>query len=475
MLKRFSLRFSLFLLFSDIALVVFALLLSTRARVSIPLGVPAPGFDFALPAPVYVIAPLIWVITFIATNIYEPKHTVRLVNELQLVVQTTVFAWLLLAGLLYMTYRNVSRVQMIYFIVFLLALICTHRVVLRAIFKLRGGRRYANRRVLIVGSGPIGQDVARMVQSHVWAGLYLVGFVADDTLRTAGDGDNAALIKPVLGPLDATLDIVEQHQISEVIIALPAQAQRTVRTLMYDLQWLPINIRLVPDYFDLAFLHVQVEDFGGMPLLSLKEASLTPFQRLTKRIFDIILTGLAMVAALPLMGLIAIAIKRDSSGPALLKQARIGEGGLTFKMYKFRTMVVDADKRLSEVITHDDAGNIIHKQANDPRVTPVGHLLRRLSLDELPQLFNVLRGEMSLVGPRPEMPWLVDKYEPWQRKRFEVPQGLTGWWQISGRADKPMHLHTEEDLFYIRNYSLWLDIQIIWRTIGVVLSKRGAY
>jgi lipopolysaccharide/colanic/teichoic acid biosynthesis glycosyltransferase len=131
-------------------------------------------------------------------------------------------------------------------------------------------------------------------------------------------------------------------------------------------------------------------------------------------------------------------------------------------------MVRNAEELQSQVETADADGNLIHKTKDDPRVTRVGRLLRRFSLDELPQLFNILAGTMSLVGPRPEMPWLVDRYQPWQRKRFAVPPGLTGWWQVSGRSDKPMHLHTEDDLYYIQNYSIWLDLQIIVRTIWVV-------
>jgi lipopolysaccharide/colanic/teichoic acid biosynthesis glycosyltransferase len=144
-------------------------------------------------------------------------------------------------------------------------------------------------------------------------------------------------------------------------------------------------------------------------------------------------------------------------------------------MWKFRTMVPDAEEQQDDLLMKISEGQIVHKHVDDPRVTKVGRFLRRFSLDELPQLYNVLRGEMSLVGPRPEMPWLVDRYDSWQRKRFAVPQGLTGWWQIMGRSEKPMHLNTEDDLYYVYNYSLWLDIQILIRTPIVVLQGKGAF
>jgi lipopolysaccharide/colanic/teichoic acid biosynthesis glycosyltransferase len=144
-------------------------------------------------------------------------------------------------------------------------------------------------------------------------------------------------------------------------------------------------------------------------------------------------------------------------------------------MYKFRTMVKDAEKMQPMVQRLDADGNPVYKHPDDPRITRVGRVLRRLSIDEFPQLFNVLRGTMSLVGPRPEMPYLVEKYQSWQRKRFAVPQGATGWWQIHGRSDKPMHLHTEDDLYYVQNYSIWLDIKILVRTVWIVLRGKGAY
>ena len=183
----------------------------------------------------------------------------------------------------------------------------------------------------------------------------------------------------------------------------------------------------------------------------------------------------ATLLLLPLMGLVALMVRLDSSGPVLFRQMRVGENGRLFAMYKFRSMVNGAED-LQEVVNEENGdGALIHKKPDDPRVTGVGRLLRRTSLDELPQLFNVLKGEMSLVGPRPELPWLLDQYEPWQHKRFAVPQGMTGWWQVNGRSDKPMHLHTDDDLYYVQNYSLWMDIYILLKTPWVVLRGKGAY
>jgi lipopolysaccharide/colanic/teichoic acid biosynthesis glycosyltransferase len=173
--------------------------------------------------------------------------------------------------------------------------------------------------------------------------------------------------------------------------------------------------------------------------------------------------------------IIALAIRLDSPGPALFKQKRVGENCQLITVWKLRTMVQNADDLLPQVIQETPDGQVIHKQPDDPRVTRMGRFLRRFSLDELPQLWNVLKGEMSWVGPRPELPWLVERYEGWQRKRFAVPPGITGWWQVSGRSDRPMHMHVEDDLYYIHNYSIWLDLRILWRTIGVFLSGKGAY
>jgi lipopolysaccharide/colanic/teichoic acid biosynthesis glycosyltransferase len=203
--------------------------------------------------------------------------------------------------------------------------------------------------------------------------------------------------------------------------------------------------------------------------------ALTDTQRLVKRTFDLLITLLLFLPSLVVMGMIAVAIRLEGPGAILLRQKRVGENGRMFKIIKFRTMVPGAENLRHLVEHYDEVGRLIHKTSDDPRVTRVGLFLRKTSLDELPQLINIIRGEMSLVGPRPELPYLVEQYEPWQRKRLAVPQGLTGWWQVNGRSDKPMHLHTEDDLYYIQNYSLMLDIQILLKTVIVVLRGRGAY
>ncbi len=211
-------------------------------------------------------------------------------------------------------------------------------------------------------------------------------------------------------------------------------------------------------------------------MFDLRAPVLDEYQRMVKRAFDLGVTIVSLPPALLVMGVVALAIKLDSPGPVFYRQKRVGENGRLFEMIKFRSMVKNADELRHLVEEAGPGGKVIqHKTAHDPRITRVGAFLRRTSLDELPQLFNVLRGEMSLIGPRPELPHLVDKYELWQRKRFAVPQGMTGWWQVNGRSDKPMHLHTEEDLYYVQHYSLWLDLQILVKTVWVVLRGKGAY
>jgi exopolysaccharide biosynthesis polyprenyl glycosylphosphotransferase len=231
----------------------------------------------------------------------------------------------------------------------------------------------------------------------------------------------------------------------------------------------------VPDYFAMALNRASIDSLAGMPMIDLRAPSLTDYERFIKRIFDLTFTFLALPFVLPLMGLIALLIKLDSKGPVIFQQKRVGENGHLFDMLKFRSMVQNAEEMRSLVEREDNDGHLHqYKNDKDPRITRVGRFIRRASLDELPQFFNVIRGDMSVVGPRPELPQFVERYETWQRRRFAVPQGITGWWQVNGRSEKPMYQNTEDDIFYIQNYSIFLDFQILFKTILTVIWRKGA-
>jgi lipopolysaccharide/colanic/teichoic acid biosynthesis glycosyltransferase len=210
-------------------------------------------------------------------------------------------------------------------------------------------------------------------------------------------------------------------------------------------------------------------------VIAYEDTVISSRQRVAKRLIDLSFAFLLAVLAAPLMAAVACAIWLERDGPILFRQQRVGEGGRLFTMYKFRTMIPGAEQQQWAVGRPSETGSIIYKTAADPRVTRLGRWLRRTSLDELPQLWNVLRGDMSLVGPRPELPWLVAQYERWQYRRLAVPQGMTGLWQVRGRSQNPMYLFTEMDIQYVDNYSIWLDLSILVKTPLVVLRGIGAY
>jgi len=318
-----------------------------------------------------------------------------------------------------------------------------------------------------VGTGEVAARVAHEIKTRLGESVLIIGCI---------DNEPGALPEglSLLGNLDDAPELVRAQVVDEVIVALPASQYLAVEKLVYDLLTLPVRLRLVPDYLRLVVVQSSVESLGGIPLIGLREPRISGIAWVVKRAFDVLATAVMLLLGWPALLLIAIAIRLDSPGSVIFKQQRVGENGQLFWMYKFRTMCQDAEARGPQ-LGFDDKGRPVYKWAQDSRVTRVGHLLRRTSLDELPQLFNVVRGDMSLVGPRPEMLFLVERYDSWQRQRLAVPPGITGWWQVSGRSDLPMHLNTQFDLYYIRNYSLWLDVKILAKTVWVVIRGRGAY
>jgi exopolysaccharide biosynthesis polyprenyl glycosylphosphotransferase len=310
--------------------------------------------------------------------------------------------------------------------------------------------------------------VQTRVDLHRHLNVEFVGFLDDDPKKRQDD-------PLVLGCIDDIRPVITGEHVTDVVVALPSRAHERVNQVTTLLEAVPVRVWVVPDYFQFFLRQARMEDFLNIPMLNLRAPALTESERLVKRGFDLVVGLLLLVPFGLMMLLCALLIWLDDGLPILYRQKRVGENGRLFTMYKFRTMVKNADKMQALVEQADGDGNMVHKRKDDPRVTRVGRILRRLSLDEFPQLFNVLRGTMTFVGPRPELPYLVEKYQSWQRKRFSVPQGVTGWWQIHGRSDKPMHLHTEDDLYYVQNYSIWLDVQIIIRTVWIVLRGKGAY
>jgi exopolysaccharide biosynthesis polyprenyl glycosylphosphotransferase len=404
--------------------------------------------------------------------------TARLVRSGQLLeglwrlVAAVGLASLTFAGALYLSFRLMSRMYFIYFVLLDLIALLLFYGALRMFVRRRGYRAQARSRVLIAGAGRTGLRLARALEWHWNGATPVIGFLDVDSTLVGTTLERW----PILGTLDDAQAVIEQHAIDEIIVTLPLEAHPQAVNLVRELQAMPVHIRLVPDFLDFAVMRASVDYLEGLPIVGLRVPALSEEARIAKRLFDIVVSTVLLIFLAPVMGLIALLIRFDTPGPAIYRAERIGENGRLFRMYKFRTMVRDADARWNEITTRRPDGKLAFKQPDDPRITRMGRWLRRTSLDELPQLFNVLKGDMSLVGPRPELPIVVrEEYEPWQWSRFTVPQGMTGWWQVNRRGYEHQHLCTADDLYYIQNYSLLLDIQILLRTVVVVLSGQGAY
>ena len=334
-------------------------------------------------------------------------------------------------------------------------------------------RRYGVgvKRVLLVGAGDVGRMVMRTVTARPDLGYHLIGFVDDNPIKGQTD------IGPykALGPVDNLSQVLTGQAVDSVIICLPWQSHRMIQRLLRTCEQHSVRAQVVPDLFQLTKNQVVVEELNGIPLISTRDVSIRGWNLLLKRASDLVWGGLLGLVALPLCGLIALAIKLDSPGPIFYVQTRVGKNGVPFRCYKFRSMVQGADEMRPEIAEQNEATGPLFKLRNDPRRTRVGRIIRRFSLDELPQLINVLRGEMSVVGPRPNLPAEVEQYHEWHKKRLTVSPGITGLWQVSGRSDLTFDEMVLLDIYYVENWSLALDMSILARSIPAVLRARGAY
>jgi exopolysaccharide biosynthesis polyprenyl glycosylphosphotransferase len=325
--------------------------------------------------------------------------------------------------------------------------------------------------LLLVGCGQRAREMASLIEESRGMGLRLVGFV-----DTEGAGEAASKLSGYhVYPLESVGNILQNRVVDEVVFAVDLQDLARLEPVMQHCADLGIRTRLQLEFLPPAYSRIYLENFRDVQLLSLSSAPDSELRLFFKRVFDVVLSFAALVVLSPLLAAIAAMIKITSPGPVLFRQTRCGLGGRRFTLYKFRSMINDAEQMRAELHQLNELDGPVFKITDDPRITPVGRWLRRFSLDELPQLWNVFRGDMSFVGPRPAVPEEVDQYEDWQRRRLRMRPGLTCTWVLEGRNHLDFKRWMQLDLKYIDNWSLWLDAKIFLRTIPIVLSGRGAY
>ena len=269
--------------------------------------------------------------------------------------------------------------------------------------------------------------------------------------------------------------IIYANNIQRVIISSPEFKYFEILEILEDLKTLDVTVLLFPGFFEFSLRRLSVREIGGVPLMQVSNIGFFGVNLFLKNLIDYVLGSIIFIIFIPIYLFVGMLIKIDSKGPVFFEQKRMTKECRIFYMYKFRTMYVDAEKRLKDLMKYNEADGPLFKMKNDPRITRVGRFLRKFSIDELPQIINVLKGELSLVGPRPPIPSEVEKYDEWEMKRMNVKQGITGLWQISGRSDLSFEEMARLDLYYIQNWSIEMDIKIIIKTIPTVLFGKGAY
>jgi exopolysaccharide biosynthesis polyprenyl glycosylphosphotransferase len=326
-------------------------------------------------------------------------------------------------------------------------------------------------RVIAVGHASAVADLVATLRREKYNGLNVVGAcLAGRTMLHEIDG------VPVFGGLGFVSRAVSQLEADTVaVLACPEMSGIRLRELAWELEASGTDLCVAPALIDVAGPRTTIRPVAGLPLLQLDHPELAGGKQVVKTVFDRVAAGLALVVLAPVFVAIAVAIRLDDGGPVFFKQTRVGRDGQTFRLFKFRTMVVDAEQRKRELEDLNEGAGVLFKMRRDPRVTKVGAGLRRWSLDELPQLFNVLKGDMSLVGPRPALPPEVARYGDHMRRRLAVKPGITGLWQVSGRSGLSWEEAFRLDLRYVDNWSIMLDLQILWKTLSAVRGGAGAY
>ena len=415
--------------------------------------------------------PVAWVITLSIFGSYDARFIGTGSDEFRKVLNA---GWSLTAGLGLLSYALNDELSRVYLLISMLAVTMLDLVARYKLRKRLHRERDAGRSmsaVVAVGHEAAVTDLITELRRERYHGLEVVAAcLAGETFATEVAG------VPVIGDLDDTPDAVRRCGARTVaVLSCPEIDGVRLRQLAWELEKTGTDLCLAPALLDVAGPRTTIRPTAGLTLLHVDHPQLSGPRQILKDLFDRCAAGFALLLFAPLMLFIALAIRTSDGGPALFAQTRVGKDGRNFTMYKFRTMVVDAEQRMAGLRAQNDLDGVLFKMRQDPRITRVGARLRKWSLDELPQLFNVLMGEMSLVGPRPPLPAETARYADHVRRRLVVRPGLTGLWQVSGRSDLSWDESVRLDLRYVENWSFALDLLILWKTVSVIFRGPGAY
>jgi exopolysaccharide biosynthesis polyprenyl glycosylphosphotransferase len=424
---------------------------------------------------IYPIVLIIWSVLLFTYDSYNSHRTVPLTREAWTTIRVVGVGVVLLATLAYLIpLRQLSRSWFVLFAVMAAILLVAEKILVRMIARWVRSKGLNYRTVLIVGTGRRATDIAHLIADHQYWGYKILGFVSDGHRLSNGWARYRIFGNvPDLRHILETGQIVEP--IDEIVFAVTRKKLDEMRQIFLLCEELGIRTRVAMNFFQNRVARLEIEELEGVPFLTFTTTPSNEAQLALKRGLDIAMSMLLLALSLPIIVLAAVAIKITSPGSILFKQKRIGLNGRMFTLYKFRTMIEDAHARRDEVAHLNEMNGPVFKAKEDPRVTPVGRWLRKFSLDELPQFWNVLKGDMSLVGPRPPIPEEVASYHRWHRRRLSMKPGLTCLWQISGRNEiQDFDRWMKLDLQYIDNWSPRLDLKILLKTIPAVLSGKGA-
>jgi len=446
----------------DVAVLMVAFALSYFTRFDLLHGAPRPPTRETLVTLLLVL--VLFPVAYRQSRLYATNRIRTHLEEVFELFKATITASLVLVALTYFGRERYSRLTLALFAGYSFVLVAATRVTFRVWLEALRRRGLNLKSILLVGAGELGERVVETIEHHRELGFRVTGVLSRDLLLP---GTTVRGV-PVIGTADELERVLTEHPVDQVILALPSEDTGLLKTLMEKLALRTVDVKIVPDLFQYVTLYGGLEEFGGLPIVSLQGGPLEGWNLVAKRAFDILVSAAALILTSPILLVVALAVKLTSRGPVLYKQERMGMDGAVFPILKFRTMRTDAESGGAQMAT-----------AGDARRTPMGAFLRRTSLDELPQLFNVLRGDMSLVGPRPERPVFIEEFKrqiPKYHLRHKVKSGITGWAQINGlRGQTSIAKRFVYDLYYFENWSLLLDLKILVRTaLGGFLS-RNAY